>query len=242
MKRVLASLFFFGVFAFSVSGKAETAYGMLMLVSGTLDVHHLNQDFKAVKVGQKIFEGDTLSTGPASRAKVVMPDRTVLTLQASSELKVAVYQSQEEAQKKVELNLNKGQLNSEVNSPYKDTSENHFQVRTPTAVAGVRGTQFMTTYDEKSLKTSVATLKGAVTFASVDEHGKMIGNPVIVNKGETAQAAAHAAPEHPKAMSPDQLKELEKSAGPGKDESTDKKGNESKDSRDSNREKSHHHR
>lgn len=65
---------------------------------------------------------------------------------------------------RVTLNLMRGKIRNMVNNSYKDTSQNYFRVKTPAAVAGVRGTDFVSVYDLDSGDAEVHTLLGAVNI------------------------------------------------------------------------------
>ena len=66
------------------------------------------------------------------------------------------------SKKKILINLIYGKLRANVQKDsYKNTPDNQFRVKTKTAVAGVRGTQFLTSFNQQS------GLSEVVTFTSV---------------------------------------------------------------------------
>jgi hypothetical protein len=65
---------------------------------------------------------------------------------------------------RVSLNLMRGKIRNMVNNSYKDNSQNYFRVKTPAAVAGVRGTDFVSAYDVETGDARVDTLLGAVNI------------------------------------------------------------------------------
>lgn len=188
---------------------AEPMYGVLMVVKGSVKILNAAKQNTDAKVGGKVLEGDTIITAADSRAKVVMSDRNVINVNPDTQITISKYENDAASGKKnVELNLLKGKVRNNVEQTY-DGEKSKFLIKTPTAVAGVRGTQFLAGYDTKTRMTSVVTFKGSVTLASVNPAGKVIGSPVLVKKGEMTQAAPDTMPEPPKAMPKEEIKKMD---------------------------------
>jgi hypothetical protein len=187
-------------------------YGVMMVVKGSVKIKDPGAPAKAsdAKVGTRVVEGNMVVTGTDSRAKIVMSDRNVINVNPDTEVVIAKYENDGTAtgKRNVELNLLKGRVRNNVEQTY-DGEKNKFQVKTPTAVAGVRGTQFLTSYDQSTRTTSIVTFKGAVAFASLNAQGAVLGAPVVVSKGQTAEAAANAAPAPPKTMPKEDIKRID---------------------------------
>ncbi len=81
----------------------------------------------------------------------------------------------------------------------KDGQANTFQVRTKSAVAGVRGTDFLTSFDAKSAKMEVVTFRGKVEVGQLGAGGK-ITNSVTVAVGQKTEVVGGKAPSVPKAL------------------------------------------
>jgi hypothetical protein len=196
----------------SVSSAAQPMYGVMMVVKGSVKIKDPGAPAKAsdAKVGTRVVEGNMVVTGTDSRAKIVMSDRNVINVNPDTEVVIAKYENDGTAtgKRNVELNLLKGRVRNNVEQTY-DGEKNKFQVKTPTAVAGVRGTQFLTSYDQSTRTTSIVTFKGAVAFASLNAQGAVLGAPVVVSKGQTAEAAANAAPAPPKTMPKEDIKRID---------------------------------
>ena len=184
-------------------------YGVFMVSKGSVKIESAKKGASDAKVGAKIYEGDTVVTGADSRAKIVMSDRNVINVNPDTKLQIAKYENDAASGKKnVEMNLLQGKVRNNVEQTY-DGDKNKFEIKTPTAVAGVRGTQFLTGFNPGTQMTSIVTFKGAVTLASVGPGGKIIGTPVVVQKGETTTASGGTAPEKPKAMPKEEAKKLD---------------------------------
>lgn len=206
--NTVVGLFVLGL-AVQVSA-AEKMYGVFMVVKGGVQIQSPGKPESAAKVGAKVYEGDKVITAADSRAKIVMSDRNVLNLNPDTTIEIATYQNDPATGKKnVEIKLGAGKLRANVEQNY-DGEKNKFQVKTPTAVAGVRGTQFQTGFDPKTSRTSIVTFKGSVAVMAVNSQGRPTGSPVIVKKGQMTTTAPNAsAPEAPKALPKEEMKQIE---------------------------------
>ncbi len=192
----------------SATAWAEPMYGVLMVVKGSVKVQNVNKQLTEAKVGGKVGEGDTVITAADSRAKIVMSDRNVINVNPDTQIQIAKYENDAASGKKnVEMNLLQGKVRNNVEQTY-DGEKNKFLIKTPTAVAGVRGTQFLAGFDIKTKMTSIVTFKGAVTLASVGANGTL-GPSVTVKKGQMTTAAPDKAPEPPKNLPKEDMKKMD---------------------------------
>lgn len=157
-------------------------YGKFMVVKRDVKVRKKDGKESAAKVGASVYPGDTIVSGKDSRAKIVMSDRNVIHISPDTVLKIKKYTNKGKI-KNVELQLDQGKVRNNVENKY-DGEKSKFIIKTPTAVAGVRGTQFITSFAKRTRVTEVVTLKGAVTFKSLKGNAK----PVVVNKGFRSSA------------------------------------------------------
>ncbi len=195
---------------FSPLAYAGDMYGMFMVVKGEVFVINAQNQKNPVKVGSKILPGETVVSGKDSRAKIVMSDRNVMNISPETTLKIEQYTNDAKTgEKNVQLNLIDGKARNNVEQKY-DGEKSKFIMKTATAVAGVRGTQFFVAYNARSQMTQVVTLKGQVAFAPVSIDGS-VGQPVMVNKGQaTSVAAGAAAPEPPKTLPKEELNKVDR--------------------------------
>lgn len=159
--------------------------GTFMVVKGKVRVENTKGSVVA-KVGTKVQEGDTIITEKESRAKIAMEDRNIINVSPETTFKITKY-SNSKTDKNVQLNLIEGKIRNNVEEKY-DNKNSKFEVKTATAVAGVRGTQFITSFNKITKVTEVITLRGQVTFQSIATGDKPASDPVVVNKGEKSQA------------------------------------------------------
>lgn len=161
-------------------------YGVFMVVKGRVLVEGASAKFEA-KLNSKVQVGDMIITENDSRAKIVMSDRNIINISPNTKMKIEKY-SNENGSKNVQLNLIEGKIRNNVEQKY-DNKNSKFEVRTATAVAGVRGTQFVTSFDKVTKVTEVITLKGQVFFQNVStSESKAPEKSVIVGKGEKSES------------------------------------------------------
>lgn len=201
----MKNLFFLVLLFSQVLWSAE--YGVFMVVKGKVRVENKNSSVEA-KVNSKIQVGDTVVTEKDSRAKIVMSDRNIINVSPDTKLKIEKYTNNGN-EKTVNLNLIEGKIRNNVEQKY-DNKNSKFEVRTATAVAGVRGTQFIASYNKVTKTTEVITLKGQVSFQSVSAGGVQTSSePVIVKKGEKSEAKEGAAAAPPVKLPEIEIKQIE---------------------------------
>lgn len=197
---------FFIIFSISFSASADPMHGIFMVVKGDVSVSNSKQQKQKVKVGDKVFPGDVVESAVDARAKIVMSDRNVINISPETKLEIKKYENDGNS-KNVEMNLLQGKVRNNVEQKY-DGEKNKFLIKTPTAVAGVRGTQFFTSFDPATKITAVVTLRGAVSLAPINTNSGNI-KPVIVQKGESTTMAPGSSPEAPKAVPKEELKKID---------------------------------
>lgn len=202
---IISSVFLFS----SLVTAAE--HGVFMVVKGKVRIEDMKGAVTEAKVGSKIQVGETVVTETDSRAKIVMTDRNIINVSPLTKLKIEKY-SNSASDKNVNLNLIEGKVRNNVEQKY-DNKTSKFQIRTATAVAGVRGTQFITSFDKQTKVTEVVTLKGEVSFQSLNaKTGSLVADkePVIVEKGEKSQAKEDGAPGEPVKVPEKEIKQIER--------------------------------
>lgn len=190
---------------------ADELYGIFMIVKGSVEVESTKTGKAVAKVGAKVYPGDKISTQKDARAKIVMSDRNVMNLSPESVVTIVKYENDPKSNvKNVELELSQGKVRNNVEQKY-DGDKSKFIIKTPTAVAGVRGTQFLTSFDVKTRMTEIVTFKGAVQMAPVLANGQTSSNFVLIKKGESSSVKqGQEIAEPPKAMPKEEVKKADK--------------------------------
>ncbi|WP_461479558.1 FecR family protein [Paenibacillus sp. PvR148] len=119
-------------------------------------------------------QGDSISTGPSASVVLRIVDRNdELTIGSSAEVYIADL-LEEAGGKKSKVKTWAGSMWTKVKSLV--SSEDEFEVETPTAVMGVRGTQYMTIVDPITGRTTMYVAAGivrATTIPSPDREGNL---------------------------------------------------------------------
>lgn len=212
---MIRNVFFLLGFLFNV--KLFASNGTFIIVKNEINVQKKGGVTEMAKVGSTISAGDTVISGADSRAKIAMQDRNIITILPNTKLIIEEYKSNDK-DKNVKLSLLQGKVRNDVKEKY-DNDKNKFQIRTPTAVAGVRGTKFITSYAVETKTTEVITLKGEVVVTKYDVNKSTSLGTVTVGQGEKATLGDDSnPPSEPVNIPKTELREADK-------ESTAKKEN-----------------
>jgi len=139
--------------------------------------------------GSKVLWGDLVTTDRGGRARIVLDDGSILNVGSDSQLRVVQHDA---ANQRTQIQLAYGRLRaSAVHLAHAGSS---FEVRTPTAVAGVVGTEF----DLESINsvTSIQVYEGAVNFCN------LAGQCATVAAGFSSVVRGNEAPSQPAPTSP----------------------------------------
>ena len=177
------------IFTLSSLAFAQQPIGVFLIVKNKVQISRGDENIK-VSVGQKVQEGDVVITDIDSRAKIVMNDRNIINVSPSTRFKITKYAT--DANRNVSLDLSSGKIRNNVIQKY-DGEKNKFEVRTSTAVAGVRGTRFITAYNPVTKVTHVITLKGQVSVLQLMSGNRT--NTFNVNRGEKIEVEENSAAE-----------------------------------------------
>ncbi len=175
-------------------GAAAQEVGTVAELDGTVDIGR-NGGWTSATIGAPIEPGDQLRTGKRGRLKVVFQDDSVLALSEQS-LVVVNEQVFDPATNKTRsyFGLVRGKLNSIV-SEYYGRPGTSYEVKTATAVAGVRGTEFTVSYDPDDAVTEVLGFSGQVQVHSLLDPA---GPGVIITANESTTVAKGQLPTTPR--------------------------------------------
>ncbi len=182
------------------AGAQEPQVGVVSALEGRADALHRGQaDWAALGGGDAVLLGDRLRTQPASRLKLLLKDESVLTLGPSSELSVDE-QVVADSGGTSALSVVTGAVRAVVPPRY-GTPGSRFDVSTPTAVAGVRGTTFVVAYDRAAERTRVLCLSGVVSVRGA------VGarREVTLRAGELTEIGRDGIPTKPRTPTSDEV-------------------------------------
>jgi hypothetical protein len=133
-----------------------------------------------VSIGMKVFERDTLETEGNGKVQLEFKDGNLVQVQNDSMVKIDQYEMAADKRNAV-INLLRGQVRNQVKQKYNGQTS-QYQIRTKTAVAGVRGTDFVASFREsEKVETEIKTLEGKVVLANED-----FSQSLEIGKGEQA--------------------------------------------------------
>ncbi len=164
-KARMGSLILALLFGLAVAGRAEEV-GTVAAVEGEASLERGGVAVEA-SIGTPVQRGDVLVTGPTGKLRVVFQDDSVLTLSQDSRVSVddSVFEPVQHTARSL-FGLVRGKVNAAVSEYYRQRG-NAYEVRTETAVAGVRGTEFAVVFDPQTERTEVVAIEGTVQVHSL---------------------------------------------------------------------------
>ncbi len=180
MRPLLAALLLAPA-AFAAAPKAAAPAGRLVKAQGDVTIES-PAGGRLGKDGAALAEGDSVSTAEGATALVELADGSRLKLRESSRLRIVA------SGKSAELNLSLGSVFAKVR---KRLAGESFLIRTPSAVAAVRGTEFFTAYGrargKKDRDLWVCVNEGAVELTTTKDKGPLLvpgGQGVLIKGGK----------------------------------------------------------
>ena len=172
----LAAVFAAGLLLVTAPSYAEDLYCEVMSVDGTATLSSSTVSGKSLQEGDLLSVNDVVRVGPASYVDLAY-DRdwsNVTRIEENSTLRI-------KALFPTEVELESGGVFAKLKSLPKDSS---FDVKTPTAIASVRGTEYRTTYLEG--ETQVYNVSNSDVYVyGVDPSGrKQETEPVIIRNSQ----------------------------------------------------------
>lgn len=146
-----------------------------------------------VKPPTPVYWGDVVATGHMARARVALDDGSVLNVGSDASLTVTKHDA---SQQQTQIDIAYGEVRSKVVHITKPGGS--FQVRTPTGVAGVVGTDFYMEYQNSI--TRLIVYEGKVNFCN------LAGGCVMVGAGQMSSIrGSNEAPDAPQSAPPSEL-------------------------------------
>jgi FecR protein len=167
--------------------------GTIASVEGSAEIGRSGEWYPAA-LGNDVYQGDTLRTGRPGRMRVVFRDDSVINVGDDSSIVVdeQVFDPNATANRSV-FELLRGKVRALVSDYYKETGS-VFEVQTGTAVAGVRGTEFVVDYDPDAQTTAVVGITGRIEVHSVLDRAT---RGVYIHAGETTRVDEGGFPQPP---------------------------------------------
>lgn len=159
MQGVVGASALFGLLIIPQAMSAEIA-GEIVSVDGTVfvrpDAKIASSSLNPAQPGDPVHEGDVINSASDGKVKILMKDHTIVDLGPSALLKVDEFKRNQGANREVTMNMSYGSVRAAV--AQKLAGKGRFKLRTPSAVMGVRGTEFIVNSPQPAdLKTANTT-------------------------------------------------------------------------------------
>ena len=180
-------------------GCAGDVAGIVTLVTGSAEIQRGSSKM-AITTGTPVQLHDQLTTAAGSQLTLKMVDGSTLTLSESSKLVIDENVVSGGVRSSTTVGLLGGSLRSLVTTVARSAGTSTFKVQTPNAIAGVRGTEFTTSYSDGVARkgfpgclqfTDVTAASGKVVLAN---NPPKPGVEVAVTPGHKATLPCAAAP------------------------------------------------
>jgi hypothetical protein len=159
IKNAIGLLLLTSIVAARVSAQSEA--GTFAGVQGSVEVQHAGV-WRTASIGTAVFVGDHVRTGARSRTTIVLRDDSVLDLAPNTEFSLETQEFDESARHYQSLlHVAAGKIRAWVSAYYREPNA-RYEVETPTAVSGVRGTEFLVVYDSATEITDVVGIEEQV--------------------------------------------------------------------------------
>jgi hypothetical protein len=205
-RRTVRGWMTMAILLWTVVARAAEPVGSVAVLAGHAQALHAGtSDWVDLASGDPVFVGDRLRTLADGKMQLAFREDSLLTLAASSELTVT-QQVVERAAPRSHFSLLLGTLRAVVTERY-SAPDARFEVESPTAVAAVRGTGFILTYDAGTDETTVAGLFDHTRVRSIaDPTGR---HEVVVGPGEQTRVPRGSLPVRPTLVPPNALRGLD---------------------------------
>ena len=196
------------VFLLSVplSAWAKGPVGTIVTLTQTVEIKPAGaEEWRALKLKDKIYVGNLIRTGENSRVKIFFVDDSTISLGPLSTLKIEEHlfnAAENYRNSKFKLLLGKARVH--VRGFFSPDSK--YEVHTPTAVAGVKGTKFIV-WVKSPVLTTVGVIQGQVAVANSLPH---IPGEVLLTGNLATDVPINKPPQPPKPMDTQQMNNLQK--------------------------------
>ena len=199
--RHVAAIVAFAALLLAGAARADAPAGSVAGLEGTAEVLRPGAAWAPLGVGDPVNVGDQLRTLADGKLKVVFRDDSVLTVGPASTL--AITEQTVGAAPVSSFSLLVGSLRALVTERYAKPGA-RFEVETPTAIAGVRGTGFIAQYDAGGDETTIVGLYDTTLVRARDDTAA--GHEVRVGPGEATTVRRGSYPIRPSVLPEDVLR------------------------------------
>lgn len=178
--------------------------GQFQAVKGKVTLVNAQGKEIPARFGMQVKEGDSVVTDAQGQAKVVMLDQNVISVSPDTRMKFGKYQQKIEKTEETVLDVVYGKVRANVKQKY-DEDKTKFRVQTKAAVAGVRGTNFVCSYDAQTGQIICTTFEGAVEVGLLGPDGNLEYSS-LVGEGQSTSFILGELPAGAVLLSADELR------------------------------------
>lgn len=140
------------------------AAGKVVIAAGDVFAINAQDQRRLLQRRDDVFEGDTLTTGANGQLQLRFEDNAILALRANSRLRISEYHGANGAQgERVLMDLLAGGFRT-ISGNFGKTDRDAYQVRTPTASIGIRGTHYEAVFESETL--TVGVYEGGISVTN----------------------------------------------------------------------------
>lgn len=188
-------ILFAAILAVAPAGRAANVYGQVEFVEGPVQIVNAGGQSRGARVGETVLEGESMVTGANGELHVRTDDRGLVALRPGTRIKVEIYRAMGDAEDRTVLSLVAGTLRT-ISGWIGRYQPHNYQLRTPNATIGIRGTDHEPLYVPPGEKSPVA----AGTYDKVNSGLTFIETPagrvfIDPNRAGFAPHEGNAAPE-----------------------------------------------
>jgi hypothetical protein len=198
MVRLFVALFLIFPLIFPVSVFAEIV-GSFTLVKPKVSLIRAGKELIPCE-GHSVAIGDLITTGEEARARILFKDDSILTLAQNTKLEIKEYLIEKDKRNSI-ISLQAGKLRTEVTKFL--TPESKFEVHTPTAIAGARGSDWLSVV-ESNPKTTIYCLHGSISIVNPEFPTQIL----TLTVGQYAVVEAGMAPTFLGTFKPEMIKPI----------------------------------
>lgn len=145
---------------------------ILVDATGHVFVEHEGKEI-TLKVGDSIYESDVINTGPDSTAEIEFRDGAVSHLFPNTELTLSDFDFGPGEEPSFVMNLAEGAMRT-VSGKVVELNPDAFEVITPNAVVGIRGTEFITSVRDGKEVHALVFISGGKVLVVTREDGSRV--------------------------------------------------------------------
>lgn len=143
--RIACKALIIHVLLISTGAQAATVFGIVELAEGEAHVIDAGGRITTPLIGDKVTEGSTLITGPDGELHIETADDGLVALRPNTRLRVDEYRANGDGTDRQLLSLVKGTFRS-ISGWIGRNNPGRYEIRTPTATMGIRGTDHEPAY------------------------------------------------------------------------------------------------